>query len=338
MPFGEMTESRRVQRPGSAAGPARSVRGDAARSVGRRSVERPGRRGVSYSIGPDFFPSLGLRLRARTRLHARPETFAGGCPSASSTRRWRRKLFGDDDPIGRQVQLNNRDARLVHRSSSRWSALAPPILHQMNDDDARPADLPSAGAGLPCRRSRSTCAPASASAEAEAAMLPAVRQALRQVDDRLPVVTLETRPMFRDRNLMLWVVRAGAWVFTAFGLVALAHGGARHLRRQGVPRVAAHARDRHPHGARREGRDVVRLVMSDGLALTVAGLAVGLGLSALISRAVGELALPGRRVRRTGRARGILQRCSPPRRWPAGCPHGARRGSRRHAPSASCSN
>ena len=203
---------------------------------------------ISYSVSPDFFTSVNLRL-------LRGRDFTGGrsvqrraLPSRSSTKRWRGRFSATEDPIGRQLQINLRDEteELVE-----IVGIAPPILHQMNDPGPGPQMYrPLAQdfrAGVTIHLTTSA-----ASAEAEALMLPGVRQLLRAVDDRLPVVTLETRPMFRERNLMLWVVRAGAWVFTAFGFVALAHGRARHLRCEGLPRVAAHARDRHPHGARRE--------------------------------------------------------------------------------------
>ena len=124
-------------------------------------------------------------------------------------------------------------------------------------------------------------------------MLPGIRQLLRAVDDRLPVVALETRPMFRERNLMLWVVRAGAWVFTAFGLVAL---GMAALGIYGVKAYLVSRRTREigiriALGA--NPRQVVRLVLSDGLGLTLAGLVVGLGFSILMSPAVGSLLFQG---------------------------------------------
>ena len=37
----------------------------------------------------------------------------------------------------------------------------------------------------------------------------------------MPVLSLETLPMYRDRNLVLWLLRAGANTFLAFGAIAL---------------------------------------------------------------------------------------------------------------------
>ena len=51
-----------------------------------------------------------------------------------------------------------------------------------------------------------------ASADAEAAMLPDLRRELMAIDDQLPVIAMETRPIYRDRNFELWVLRAGAFL------------------------------------------------------------------------------------------------------------------------------
>ena len=120
-----------------------------------------------------------------------------------------------------------------------------------------------------------------ASAEAEAAMLPDVRRLLVALDPDLPIIALETRPMVRDRNMVLWLLRAGAQVFLAFGLLALfmtvvgvygvkSYVVARRTREIGI-RVAL--------GATR--RDVVRMVVRDGLLTTSLGLVAGLALSVL---------------------------------------------------------
>src|SRR5204862_500489 len=42
-------------------------------------------------------------------------------------------------------------------------------------------------------------------ADAESAMLPDVRRELLALDPSLPIISLETRPMFRERNFILWV-------------------------------------------------------------------------------------------------------------------------------------
>jgi ABC-type antimicrobial peptide transport system permease subunit len=110
-------------------------------------------------------------------------------------------------------------------------------------------------------------------------MLPGIRRALVSLDPDLPVLSLETRPMFRERNLVLWVLRAGANVFLLFGALGLfmsvvgvygvkAYVVARRTREIGI-RVAIGATP----------RAIVREILGDGLLTTAVGLSIGLALS-----------------------------------------------------------
>jgi predicted permease len=289
MPFGEITEGSVVQRPGPR---VRNLQGTRSRGLGGGaggSVEGA-LSAVTYSISPGFFTALNLRI-LRGRDFTTAEAFGQGPPVAIVDEALARRIFGAVDPIGQQLQIN-RSAETMAPDVVEIVGVAPPILHQMNDGGPGPQIYrPQAQdfrAGVTFH-----IATNASSSEAEALMLPAIRQLLREVDDRLPVVTLETRPMFRERNLMLWMVRAGAWVFTAFGLVAL---GMAALGIYGVKAYLVSRRTREIGIRMALGanpRQVVRLVMSDGLWLTVAGLAVGLALSVAMGPAVGSLLFQG---------------------------------------------
>lgn len=124
-------------------------------------------------------------------------------------------------------------------------------------------------------------------------MLPALRALLRDIDARLPVVTLETGPMFQERNTMLWLVRTGATLFATFGVVALfmAALGIYGVKAYLVSRRTREIGIRMALGA--TSRDVVSLVLGDGLALTAAGLILGLGLSAVTVQAIGGFLFGG---------------------------------------------
>ena len=127
----------------------------------------------------------------------------------------------------------------------------------------------------------------------EATLLPTIRTALREADVLLPVVTLETGAMFRERNAMLWIVRTGARVFTIFGIVALvmASLGIYGVKAFLVSRRTREIGIRLALGA--QGRDVAALVIRDGLFTTVAGLVLGLGLSFVAIQGIGSLLFDG---------------------------------------------
>lgn len=135
---------------------------------------------------------------------------------------------------------------------------------------------------------------AAPSAAAEAALLPAVRQALRAVDPGIPMVALETRPMFRDRNMVLWIVGAGARVTGVLAIAALivALVGVYGMKAYLVARRTREIGIRMPLGAR--SGQVMGLVFREGLALATVGLTIGVALSLVAGQLVRGLIFQGR--------------------------------------------
>ncbi len=120
-----------------------------------------------------------------------------------------------------------------------------------------------------------------------AAMVPAVRAAIAEVDSGVPVFSLRTMDAeFADFVLPIHmfanvagIFAAGALLMASIGLYALiAFYTARRRREMGI-RVALGA----------SPRQILRAVLRDGLLLTAAGLALGLLLSAAAARAFGSL-------------------------------------------------
>ncbi|MCR4374094.1 MAG: ADOP family duplicated permease, partial [Acidobacteria bacterium] len=276
MPFGDIQESRRVQKAGPVISPA-----DPNHATGTAAA-------VTMGISPDYFPALGLSLQ-RGRMFTDAEWLTPGrTPVGIIDQALADHLFGKEDPIGRLVQTSPNDDGSVEVIEI--VGLAPAIRHQMDDDAPGPhlyrpfAQHFRSGVYVHVR---------TADGSGEAAMLPAIRALLRSIDPQLPVVALETGPMFRERNAMLWIVRTGATLFGVFGAVALfmAALGIYGVKAYLVSRRTREIGIRLALGA--TSRDVVSLVMRDGLSLTAAGLIVGLGLSALVVRAIGGFVFGG---------------------------------------------
>ncbi|RPJ70624.1 MAG: FtsX-like permease family protein [Acidobacteria bacterium] len=123
----------------------------------------------------------------------------------------------------------------------------------------------------------------------EAAVLQAMRREIRAVDDRLPVLALRTLSEHRDASILNWVVRAGAQLFTVFGVVAvfLAVVGLYAVKAYVVARRTREIGIRMALGS--TPRSVLWLVLKEGLGLTGAGLAAGVLLSLGVGQVVGSM-------------------------------------------------
>lgn len=117
---------------------------------------------------------------------------------------------------------------------------------------------------------------ASAGSAAVAAAVEALRQELRAIDSRLPVLELTTFQKFHDNSLELWSIRAGSQLLIVIGLLALglATAGVYGVKSYLVSRRTREIGIRMALGA--SSRDVMAMVIRDSAGLTLAGLAVGL--------------------------------------------------------------
>jgi ABC-type antimicrobial peptide transport system permease subunit len=130
--------------------------------------------------------------------------------------------------------------------------------------------------------------------EAEAALLPAIGRALSALDPDLPFVSIETRPMFRERNLFLALLNTGASLFAMFGIAALllAAIGVYGVKAYLVSRRTREIGIRVALGA--EPRNIVRMVLGEGLLLGAAGLAAGVVLSIMAGNLLRGMLFQGR--------------------------------------------
>jgi predicted permease len=280
MPFGEITEDRSVQKPGPMVEGAKA--GGTSMGLGAGSADKDRANlvdAIATTIGTNYFDALGLNV-TRGRDFSASEVFS---PTATHVAIiddvLAAKLFGKENPVGEQVQYKGRqdgDAPIVLDVVG----LVPGLKHQLTDA--------AAVAHIYTPLSQDFRADVyfhvrtfAATPEAEAAMLPVLRQALREIDPSLPILRVETRAQYAARNFMLAVFRLGAAIFGVFGAVALllASIGVYGVKAYIVSRRTREIGIRMALGA--TPTSVVSLVIREGAVLSALGLAIGLGLSVL---------------------------------------------------------
>ena len=282
IPFGEFSLGQSVQKAGSPIRP-----GDPRAADELIAAE-------FTTIGSDYFRALGLSILRGRDFRTIEEDTATGESVAIIDEPLARRLFGETDPIGERIQYSSRDANAspivmqvvgvvpgVRRNL--FDAAPTPHLYTPFGREFRSGVFVHVRTSLP-------------SAAAESAFLPSLLKTVRGVDPLLPILSLETRPMFRERNLMLAIVRVGANIFAAFGVVALflaavgvygvkAYVVSRRTREIGI-RVALGATP----GA------VVRMIVREGALLASIGLVAGGLLAVATGTALRGMTYEGRGV------------------------------------------
>lgn len=272
VPYGNFTNTRRIM-PASEAAVARTD----------PNAPDPGANGLYTAITPGYFEAIGVRL-LRGRDFTMAEAENRDTPRvAILDEKMATKLFPNGDAIGQRIRYTNppsdgspSELEVVgivnwHRhevqNEGPQRRLFVPLSHGYNGNVYFHVRL------------------ASTDRKAVAAMIPTLRQALRNVDPNLPVLKMSPFTDLLEKNVGLWIVRLGAVLFGVFGGIALllavvgvygvkSYAVARRTREIGI-RMALGA---HP-------RDVFSLIMKQGALQT--GFALGIGL--LLSLAAGRL-------------------------------------------------
>ena len=281
VPFGDMTIGRRVEKVGTEGNRAPEDTGGSSFAMG--SGGAPSDRGNSvgvnyYIVGASYFETLGIKILRGRGFNAGEEQSASGAQRVVIDETLGRRLFPKADPLGQYIRFTDSDGGGAARPGAQTMPMeiigvARPIRHGLLDFDVRPHVYVPFGQHYQANMFVHLRV---AQADSEAAVLRAVRQELRLLDDRLPILSLRTMTEHRDASISLWMVKTGANLFTAIGLAAvfLALVGVYGVKAYLVSRRTREIGIRMSLGA--TPFNVMWLVLREGLTLTVTGVGIGL--------------------------------------------------------------
>ncbi len=287
VPFGMVHLGKEVQRAGatsaSDARPATAAEGLAFSSVWN-------------SVGAEYFSTVGIRpLRGRVFNNAEA-MHEEKARVAIIDDVLARKLWPEGDALGQQIQFASSDTPRAKDSDDGGSGVSgrgagaenapfevvgivPHTRGTLFEKDPRGAVyLPFAG-GFQSNVFFHVRFASGAGRDAVAAA-DLLRRTVRGADPMLPILTLRTFAQHLDGNFELWIVRAGAALFSVFGMVALvlAVVGVYGVKAYSVARRTREIGIRMALGAQRA--TVQWMILREGFVILGSGLALGLLLAA----------------------------------------------------------
>jgi len=233
-------------------------------------------------IGTDYFKVLGIPL-LRGREFNRAETESGRTPLvAIIDQALGDRLWPGEDPLGKRIEFAGRKPGQP-RKEMEIVGIVPGLRDRITDHVLQPH------VWLPMGQDYESTAnfhlkTAARGREAEFALLKTIRQEIRAYDENLPVLALKTlRRHFQDGPDQ-WLVQTGAAVFSVLGALALflALVGVYGVKAYAVARRTREIGIRMAVGA--SARDVLWLVLREGVTMTVAGVGIGLLLALGVAR------------------------------------------------------
>jgi len=253
------------------------------------------------SIGADYFSTVGLPV-VRGRNFTQAETTQSTGPlTAIVDEVLAKKLWPDGDALGQSLQFAGDNAPRAKGESGHVGAsedlsgeikpdetleivgIVPTTRRQLFDKD------PSGQIYVPFARGFQSNVSffvrfRSLPAGAEASTADLLRRTVREVDPALPVLGLKTFAQHLDDNFQLWIVRAGAAMFSVFGGLALglAVVGLYGVKAYSVARRTREIGIRMALGAQRGA--VLRMFLREGSIMLFSGVILGLILAAITGK------------------------------------------------------
>jgi predicted permease len=295
IPFGMFELNRKVQRAGFNVAP------DARPATAAEGLAFD----VSWnSVGADYFPTVGLPV-VRGRAFTEAETTKPGPKVAIIDEVLAKKLWPDAEALGQRIQYAAANAPSAQGGEGGHVGGSADVNEGQKQDETIeivgivPAtrhalfekEEPIGGIYLPFARGFQSdvffvvrfhsLPPGSESTTADL-----LRRTVRDVDSAIPILSLRTFAQYLDANLDLWIVRAGAALFSIFGGLALglAVVGLYGVKTYSVARRTREIGIRMALGA--QAGAVLRMIMREGSIMLVSGVAIGLVLAVATAKIV----------------------------------------------------
>jgi len=268
VPFGITSSEKNVQRAGINPGPDARP---------RTAAEGLAFKAAWNSVGANYFSTVGLPV-LRGRAFTEAEATQPGPSVAIIDEPLAIKLWPDGDALGQRVQYAGEKE---HQDETiEIIGIVPVTRHDLFANEE-----PDGSIYVPFARGFQSDVSffvrfRSLAPGTEAITADSLRRAVRDIDPSLPIISLQTFAQYLDSNLDLWLVRAGAAMFSVFGGLALGLAviGLYGVKAYSVARRTREIGIRMALGA--QPGMVLRLIMREGSVMLLSGLALGLLLAA----------------------------------------------------------
>jgi predicted permease len=285
VPFGMISLSKNVQRagvrPGPEAKPANAADGLAFNSNWN-------------SVGGDYFSTVGLPVLRGRAFNDTEATEPGGMRVAIIDEVLAKRLWPEADALGQHIQFAGDNAPRAKGSGGATMGMSADLSGEIKPDETmeivgivpttRHALFekdPSGAIYLPFAHGFQSDVSyfvrfRSLTPGNEARRADMLRRTVRDVDPSIPIVSLKTFRQHLNSNLELWIVRAGAALFSIFGGLALglAVVGLYGVKAYSVARRTREIGIRMALGA--QPGMVLRMIMREGSIMLLSGVAIGL--------------------------------------------------------------
>jgi putative ABC transport system permease protein len=274
LPYGNFTNSRRIMSTRSAL------------SNDPKAAD-PGASALYTAITPGYFESIGVKiLRGRDFTQAESKN-KDGRRVAIIDEEMAKKLFPNEEALGQHVRYtvpprdgSPNDMEIIgivntHRhdvnNQTTLARLFVPFAQGYNGNVFLHVRLDTQDR------------------QSVAGMIPTMRSTLRSVDPELPIIQMSPYIDLLERCVGLWIVRLGATLFGAFGLIALllAVVGVYGVKAYAVACRTREIGIRMALGAHR--KDVFALIMRQGALQTALAIAVGILISLAAGRVLAQI-------------------------------------------------